>query len=73
MPRPGEGRVSRYAWGDADYHDLIRDRLNQLADFLYELQSGGPCARRCGYRAALRSASSRSSPGWVGSVRTRCS
>ena len=32
-PQPGEGRVSRYAWG-TDYHDLIRDRLNALADFL---------------------------------------
>lgn len=33
-PGPGQGRVSRYAWGDADYHDLIRDRLHQLADSL---------------------------------------
>ena len=29
--QPGEGRVARYAWG-GDYHDLIRARLNQLAD-----------------------------------------
>src|SRR4051794_40889260 len=33
-PRAGEGRVSRYAWGDADYHDLIRQRINALAGFL---------------------------------------
>ncbi len=33
MSRPGEGRVSRYAWGD-DYHDLIRARLNELAAFV---------------------------------------
>jgi epoxyqueuosine reductase len=33
-PRAGEGRVSRYAWGDADYHDLIHDRLAQLTDWL---------------------------------------
>ena len=32
----GQGRVSRYAWGTADYHDLIRERLNKLADFLRE-------------------------------------
>ncbi len=32
--QPGRGRVSRYAWG-ADYHDLIRDRLRQLAEFLH--------------------------------------
>src|SRR5688572_10782089 len=29
---PGTGRVSRYAWGEGDYHDLIRDRLRRLAD-----------------------------------------
>jgi epoxyqueuosine reductase len=28
-----QGRVSRYAWG-ADYHDLIHERLQRLADFL---------------------------------------
>ncbi len=33
-PEAGEGRVSRYAWGEADYHDLIRERLNELAAFL---------------------------------------
>lgn len=33
-PVPGEGRVSRYAWGAIDYHDLVREQLNQLADWL---------------------------------------
>jgi epoxyqueuosine reductase len=32
---PGSGRVSRYAWG-GDYHDLIRQRLDELAGFLRE-------------------------------------
>jgi epoxyqueuosine reductase len=31
---PGFGRISRYAWGERDYHNLIRERLNALADFL---------------------------------------
>ena len=31
----GQGRVSRYAWGN-DYHDVIRQRLNQLAELLRE-------------------------------------
>jgi epoxyqueuosine reductase len=34
----GQGRVSRYAWGEADYHDLIRQRLAALADWLREHQ-----------------------------------
>jgi epoxyqueuosine reductase len=34
---PGQGRVSRYAWGAADYHDLIRNRLNELATYLQSL------------------------------------
>lgn len=32
----GFGRVSRYAWGEADYHDVIRSRLNELAALLVE-------------------------------------
>ena len=35
-PANEQGRVSRYAWGNLDYHDLIRDRLHQLADSLRE-------------------------------------
>jgi epoxyqueuosine reductase len=39
LPRAGEGRVSRYAWG-SDYHDLIHDRLRRLAGFLQKLLPG---------------------------------
>jgi epoxyqueuosine reductase len=35
-PTAGQGRVSRYAWGEADYHDVIRERLHQLADWFRE-------------------------------------
>ena len=31
VPCEGQGRVSRYAWGEADYHDFIHDRLNHSA------------------------------------------
>jgi epoxyqueuosine reductase len=33
----GQGRVARYAWGAVDYHDVIRDRLHELADYFREL------------------------------------
>jgi epoxyqueuosine reductase len=36
-PSATQGRVARYAWGNADYHDLIRDKLHNLADYLREL------------------------------------
>lgn len=41
----GQGRVARYAWGSVDYHDLIRERLHQLAD---DLRSCVPAARTRG-------------------------
>ena len=30
----GSGRIARYAFGQADYHDLIHDRLHQLVAFV---------------------------------------
>jgi epoxyqueuosine reductase len=38
---PGLGRISRYAWGTADYHDLIHERLQQL---IAELRTLSPTA-----------------------------
>lgn len=31
LPREGYGQISRYAWGDVDYHDLIFAKLKELA------------------------------------------
>jgi epoxyqueuosine reductase len=42
-PAPPEvltGRVSRYAWNDGDYHTLLRERLEKLADYLHRERPG---------------------------------
>ena len=72
VPSAGQGRVSRYAWGDADYHDLIRERLNALAEFLRRARAECGRARRRGYGAAVGARVRRSWPASVGSARTRC-
>jgi epoxyqueuosine reductase len=33
-PQPGQGLISRYAWGDGDYHDMIHGRLRRLVGWL---------------------------------------
>lgn len=38
----GQGRVARYAWGDADYHDVIHARLKRLSAVV---QQHAPAAR----------------------------
>lgn len=32
---PNQGRIARYAWGHADYHQFLKARLKQLADWLH--------------------------------------
>jgi epoxyqueuosine reductase len=34
--RQGLGHIARYAWGTADYHDVLRKRLKQLASVLHD-------------------------------------
>jgi len=36
QPAPGQGKVSRYAWGSADYHDVIHGELKQLCSWMLE-------------------------------------
>ena len=65
-PQPGEGRVSRYAWGD-DYHDLIRQRLNRLTEFLVR-EAPGSKARGVVDTAPLleREFAQLAGLGWIG-------
>lgn len=37
---PGEGRIASYAWGTRDYHDLIRERLDELTALVRERVPG---------------------------------
>ena len=37
---PSSGCIASYAQGSRDYHDLLRERLKQLADFLHEQRPG---------------------------------
>lgn len=39
-PPANAGRVARYAWGTADYHDLLRDKLKELANELHRQHPG---------------------------------
>lgn len=40
VSRPPAFRVSRYAWGESDYHDVIRERMRSLADEIHKLHPG---------------------------------
>ncbi len=35
-PAGGQGLVSKYAWGESDYHDLIHEKLSQLKRYLLQ-------------------------------------
>ena len=37
VSQPGFGRIALYAWGTADYHDVIHKKLKQLKKFVGEL------------------------------------
>ena len=36
---PGTGRIASYAWGQADYHDLVHQRLKELKKFVQQIDA----------------------------------
>jgi epoxyqueuosine reductase len=66
-PQAGEGRVSRYAWGESDYHDLIHERLKVLAECLRH-RVPGACVRGVVDTAPLleREFAQMAGLGWIG-------
>ncbi|MGL4511624.1 MAG: tRNA epoxyqueuosine(34) reductase QueG [Lacipirellulaceae bacterium] len=66
-PSPSEGRVARFAWGDADYHAVVRAKLYRLADALREHAPGSET--RCAIDSAPlfeRELAERAGLGWIG-------
>jgi epoxyqueuosine reductase len=64
--KPFHGRVARYALGD-DYHEIIKQRLYALADWLRDTAPG--CLTRCAVDTAPvleREFAARAGIGWVG-------
>ncbi len=71
-PCPGTGRVSRYAWSDADYHARCPRALAETGRFPACPTTGMPHACGRSTRRRCSSAISRGRPDSAGSAKTRC-
>ena len=61
------GQISRYAWGD-DYHDVIRQRLSELVDFIKKTAETELKTRVCVDTAPIieREYAQKAGIGWIG-------
>ena len=64
---PAHGQISRYAWGD-DYHDVIRQRLSELVDFMKQTAETKLKTRVCVDTAPIieREYAQKAGIGWIG-------
>ena len=64
---PARGQISRYAWGD-DYHDVIRQRLSELVDFIKQAAETKLKTRVCVDTAPIieREYAQKAGMGWIG-------
>ena len=64
---PARGQISRYAWGD-DYHDIIRQRLSELVDFIKQTAETELQVRVCVDTAPIieREYAQKAGIGWIG-------
>ena len=64
---PARGQISRYAWGD-DYHDVIRQRLSELVDFIKQTAETELRTRVCVDTAPIieREYAQKAGLGWIG-------
>lgn len=67
-PDPDRAWISRYAWGDADYHNLLREGLHRLASLIGEVHGEPFSWRACVDTAPLleRSYARAAGLGWIG-------
>ena len=63
---PARGQISRYAWGD-DYHDVIRQRLSELVDFMKQVAETELKTRVCVDTAPIieREYAQKAGIGWI--------
>ena len=63
---PEAGKISRYAWGD-DYHDVLRDKLKSLLDWIRE-RAPGVEGKICVDSAPMmdKAWAARAGLGWIG-------
>ena len=64
---PGRGQISRYAWGD-DYHNVIRERLLHLIEFIKHTAESELKSRVCVDTAPIleREYAQKAGLGWIG-------
>ena len=64
---PARGQISRYAWGD-DYHDVIRQRLSALVEFIKQTAETELKTRVCVDTAPIieREYAQKAGIGWIG-------
>ncbi len=64
---PARGQISRYAWGD-DYHDVIRQRLSELINFIKQTAESELKTRVCVDTAPIieREYAQKAGLGWIG-------
>ena len=68
QPDPTQGWISRYAWGNADYHTILRSGLNELSEKIATVHGKPIASRVCVDTAPLleRSYAQAAGLGWIG-------
>jgi epoxyqueuosine reductase len=66
LPQKGDARISRYAWGNQDYHVTMREALARMVARLLESRSLLEDLRRYGALCWMRTFARLAGLGWIG-------